>query len=63
MFSFNYAAGATFVARGFATPRQPKTVIVEAPGPVAKPTVNVLCVQRAIERGCGLVEDEPDRQL
>ena len=44
------ALGAAFVARGFATPRQPKTVIVEA-GPPPKPTVNVLTAKHDLQVG------------
>lgn len=44
------ALGAAFVARGFATPRQPKTVIVQAAAPV-RPTVNVLTAKHDLQVG------------
>ena len=44
------ALGAAFVARGFATPRQPKTVIVQA-GPAPSPTVNVLVAKHDLQVG------------
>lgn len=43
------ALGAAFVARGFATPRQPKTVVVQAPLP--KTTVNVLTAKHDLQIG------------
>ena len=44
------ALGAAFVARGFATPRGPKTVIVQA-APPPKPTVEVLTAKRDLQVG------------
>lgn len=44
------ALGAAFVARGFATPRQPKTVVVQA-APAPKPTVNVLTAKHDLQVG------------
>lgn len=44
------ALGAAFVARGFATPRPARTVIVQA-APAAKPTVNVLTAKRDLQVG------------
>ena len=44
------ALGAAFVARGFATPRAPQTVIVQT-GPAPKPTVNVLTAKRDLQIG------------
>ena len=45
------ALGAAFVARGFATPRPAQTVIVQAPGPAPRPTVNVLTAKRDLQVG------------
>ena len=45
------ALGAAFVARGFATPRAPKTVVVTAVAPPPKPTVNVLTAKRDLQVG------------
>ena len=47
------ALGAAFVARGLATPRQPKPVIVPvaAPAPPPKPTLNVLTAKHDLQVG------------